>query len=218
MIILVKFSCLVLVKQRSYNAANARNGFFPLYVDPLPTNSTTKDLLAKLWADQKLLNPVIGIRIDAQKPRLTIGALDTNDYQGEINWVQMETPTTNGSITNAFKIDGVKGYNGTFLPMGDNIIATVNSGKTYSNLPSFHTPVDSQLIVYRYIAIPQQYNIYWTEDGYLGPNQFVNLYPDGGFALQCNWNSGNIPPTYFTVTINGVDYPMGDMLMNTTGQ
>ncbi|KAH8810359.1 aspartic peptidase domain-containing protein [Flagelloscypha sp. PMI_526] len=188
------------IQRRSYNAAGAPNGFFPLYVDPFTrSNSTVKDLLTKLWDDQKLLNPVVGLRIDPQNPRLTIGALDLNDYQGEINWVQMEAPSANGSITNAFKIDGVKGYNGTFLPMGDNITATLNS-------------------IYRFIDIPQQYtSMYWIEDGYLGPNQFVNLYPDGsGFALQCNWNSGKIPPTYFTVTINGVDYPLGDMLMNTT--
>jgi hypothetical protein len=68
------------------------------------------------------------MRFDPANPKLTIGALDPNDYEGTINWVEMsQHPDPNGDYYNTFSVDGVKGYNGTFLPFGGNLTAALDS-------------------------------------------------------------------------------------------
>lgn len=99
------------------------------------------------------MNPVVGPRLDPIKPRLTIGALDPEDYSGQINWVEMETPTAD--FSNTIKIDGVKGFNGSFLPFGDTLMATGE--------------------VSRNIAVPPS-NPYALSDGYTGPIDLINVY------------------------------------------
>ena len=47
-----------------------------------------------------LLNPVIG---SPESPKLTIGVLDPVDYEGEINWVQLETPDPSWNLPSGFK-------------------------------------------------------------------------------------------------------------------
>ncbi len=109
-------------------SARINNGHLGLLVNS--TAPRSQRLLTKLWDDGSLLNPVFGLRLDPIKPRLTIGVLDPEDYSGEINWVEMETPTAD--FTNAIKIDGVKGSNGSFLPFGGDLIATLNTCKCIS--------------------------------------------------------------------------------------
>ncbi|KAK0469109.1 aspartic peptidase domain-containing protein [Desarmillaria tabescens] len=184
----------VLVEEMSMNfSARINNGHLGLFVNS--TAPRSQRLLTKLWDDGSLLNPVVGLRLDPIKPRLTIGALDPEDYAGEINWVEMETPTAD--FTNAIKIDGVKGFNGSFLPFGGDLIASLS---TFS----------------RNIAVPPN-NPYALDDGYVGPVDLINLYPDGGFSFLCNGTE--LPYVYLTVTINGVDYQVDsqdNMLHKTT--
>ncbi|SJL10404.1 uncharacterized protein ARMOST_13790 [Armillaria ostoyae] len=184
----------VLMEEMSMNfSARINNGHLGLLVNN--TAPRSQRLLTKLWDDGSLLNPVVGLRLDPIKPRLTIGALDPEDYSGEINWVEMETPTAD--FTNAIKIDGVKGFNGSFLPFGGDLIATLN---TFS----------------RNIAVPPS-NPYALDDGYTGPIDLINLYPNGGFSFLCNGTE--LPYVYLTVTINGVDYQVDsqdNMLHKTT--
>ncbi|KAK0220960.1 aspartic peptidase domain-containing protein [Armillaria nabsnona] len=184
----------VLMEEMSMNfSARINNGHLGLLVNS--TAPRSQRLLTKLWDDGSLLNPVVGLRLDPIKPRLTIGALDPKDYSGEINWVEMETLTAD--FTNAIKIDGVKGFNGSFLPFGGDLIATLN---TFS----------------RNIAVPPS-NPYALDDGYTGPIDLINLYPNGGFSFLCNGTE--LPYVYLTVTINGVDYQVDsqdNMLHKTT--
>ncbi|KAK0451786.1 aspartic peptidase domain-containing protein [Armillaria borealis] len=174
----------VSMEEMSMNfSARINNGHLGLLVNS--TAPRSQRLLTKLWDDGSLLNPVVGLRLDPIKPRLTIGALDPEDYSGEINWVEMETPTAD--FTNAIKIDGVKGFNGSFLPFGGDLIATLNTCKCL------------------------------LHDGYTGPIDLINLYPNGGFSFLCNGTE--LPYVYLTVTINGVDYQVDsqdNMLHKTT--
>ncbi|TFK67422.1 acid protease [Pluteus cervinus] len=164
------------------------NGVLGLSVDP--PDAKYPNILTKMWDAGTLMNPVIGMRLDPLKPRLTIGALDPEDYVGEINWVETGT---GGSVFSPFKIDGLKGYNGSFIPFGvDNPVTSISS--LLSNI---------------YVPPSNPYALY---DGYTGPVQSINLYPDGGFAFGCNYTSQSqdlsMPDVFLTVTINGVDYPM----------
>jgi len=93
-----------------------QNGNLGVFVynasDPSPS------YFSRLWNAGKLLNPVIGMRFHPENSKLTIGALDPADYEGEINWVQLETQNPSWNSANLFKIDGFKGYNGSFFPYG----------------------------------------------------------------------------------------------------
>ncbi|KAL0574651.1 hypothetical protein V5O48_007297, partial [Marasmius crinis-equi] len=68
-----------------------------------------QNFLARLDEQGQLLNPVWGLRLGGDDPRLTIGALDPEDYQGEINWVP--ELQDDGKI----EIDAFKGYQGNVL-------------------------------------------------------------------------------------------------------
>ncbi|KAF9055164.1 acid protease [Hymenopellis radicata] len=175
----------VLMETMSANfPTRMEDGHLGLWVNA--SSPIDNSVFKRLWASDDLLNPVIGMRFDPRSPAITIGALDETAYEGTINWVQLEDPTTN--YTNAIKIDGVKGYNGSFLPFGDGLIASLNS-------------------IYRNIAVPPS-NPYALDANYTGPIELINLYPDGGFGFTC----GSYVP--LTVTINGVDYQVesSDML------
>lgn len=84
--------------------------------------------MSRLYASNQLLNPVIGMRFDPLNPKITIGALDEGDYQGELNWVPIFTPNDSWSFKNIFTLDGLKGYNGSILPNTSATYATVDSG------------------------------------------------------------------------------------------
>ena len=129
-----------------------QNGNLGLFVDNSNSTEQSLDYFSHLWETGKLLNPVIGMRFNPENPKLTIGALDPADYEGEINWVQLETPNESWDLLNLFKIDGFKGYNGSFFPYGSSdTLAGLNSGmylvvhKLYH--PADHRPLQCSIIL-----------------------------------------------------------------------
>ncbi|KAG2033385.1 hypothetical protein BDR03DRAFT_691709 [Suillus americanus] len=67
------------------------------------------------------------MRFDSMNPQITIGALDPNYYQDHINWVPSTTLNITRTFQNTFMIDGLKWYNGSFLPENENLLAVFNS-------------------------------------------------------------------------------------------
>lgn len=102
-----------------------QNGNLGLFVNNQNSSTISQSYFSQLWSSGKLLNPVIGMKFSPENPKLTIGALDPADYEGEINWVQLETPDPSLSLLNVFKIDGFKGYDGSLFNVGssDNLVA-----------------------------------------------------------------------------------------------
>lgn len=96
------------------------NGILVTFVNNVNNSQRSLSFITQLWESGQLLNPVVGMRFNPLNPKLTVGALDPADYQGEINWVQLETPNVSWDLLNVSKIDGFKGYNGSFFPSGSN--------------------------------------------------------------------------------------------------
>jgi len=177
----------VLVNNMALNMTpRLQNGNLGLFVDNSNSTEQSLDYFSHLWETGKLLNPVIGMRFNPENPKLTIGALDPADYEGEINWVQLETPNESWDLLNLFKIDGFKGYNGSFFPYG--------SSDTLAGLNS----------VFNNIAIPNNYP-YITNVDYRGPvTGAMGTIPQRlDFGYQCNETT---PYVALTTVINGVDY------------
>ncbi|KAF8550572.1 acid protease [Imleria badia] len=177
-----------------YLLYNGRLGIFP---DPVNATAASEHFLSQLYASNQLLNPVIGMRLDPLNPKITIGALDENDYQGNLNWVPIFTPNDSWSIRNIFTVDGLKGYNGSFLP---------NSTATYGTMDS----------VFVSVTMPEL-TTYLAETGYAGPINHTTQPDSGVLAYVCN--SSEYTYVALTATINGVDYPMdstGNLLRSTS--
>ena len=102
------------------------NGAFG-FLSSIPRITQVKQLLPSLFESDQLLDPVVGLRMDTLKPTITFGALDPNDYEGEINWVPLETSNLTDNLYNQFKVDGIVGRNGSFVPYGDNLMAGITS-------------------------------------------------------------------------------------------
>ncbi|KAL4244383.1 peptidase A1 family protein [Abortiporus biennis] len=186
---------LVMVEKMSTNITGWRfpNGLFGFLTTSLRAKPINH-IFTELYKSGQLLNPVVGLRLDPLRPRMTIGALDPNDYQGMINWVQIEENQPDYTQYNLIQIDGVKGRNGSFLPFGS-MLAGMDS--TFKN-----------------IAIPDNFT-YFLQDGYSGPiynNTSVFDPSTGQMAYPCiNSNlfpGQTVPPAYadFSVSINGVTY------------
>ena len=112
------------------------NGDLGLFVDDSYSSQYPLSYFSRLWKTGNLINPVIGMRFNPDNPKLTIGALNPDDYEGEINWVQLETPDESWDLLNVFKIDGFKGYNGSFFPYGStDKLAGINSGTSFLPIP-----------------------------------------------------------------------------------
>ncbi|EGO30161.1 hypothetical protein SERLADRAFT_454467 [Serpula lacrymans var. lacrymans S7.9] len=174
------------------------NGHFGVMMSPVNTTEQSQHILSQLLQSNQLLNPVVGMRFDPKNPKMTIGALDPADYEGEINWVEMETPVNSWDFPNVFKLDGIKGYNGSFLPWGNNLSASVNS-------------------LFFAVAVPNTWQ-YMVEDGFTGPLETISYNPDVGvISYQCNETT---PYVALTATINGVDYRMDspNNLLRPTGE
>lgn len=75
------------------------------------------------------MNPVIGLRFNPVQPRLTVGALDPNDYEGEINWVPIQPNEEGWDLGNNFQIDGFSGRNKTLLPFQSPMFAALDARK-----------------------------------------------------------------------------------------
>ncbi|KAI0075491.1 acid protease [Panus rudis PR-1116 ss-1] len=180
----------------NYSSIRTWNGDLGLLTNTF-RNGTFKRLLADLNSTGQLLNPVLGMRFDPQNPKLTIGALDPNDYVGELNWVQIEDDQLDWFEFNVFKIDGFAGRNGSLLPFGD-LTASLDS-------------ISSD------IAIPDN-STYFNNSDYTGPifNGTGGINFDPAFHIPsypCKSNEVvfpgiEIPEAYvdFSVVINGVSY------------
>jgi len=93
------------------------------------SSSPIQDLFSQLFSSGQLVDPVIGLRLDPDHPKMTVGALDPNDYVGAINWVQIEQAQSQWNQSNAFPIDGVLGRNGSILqfPSPTRLLASLDS-------------------------------------------------------------------------------------------
>ena len=81
----------------------------------------SQSVLVRLEEQGQLLNPVWGLRTAGGNGTLTIGALDPNEYEGEINWV----PALDGQPI--IHVDAFKGYKGNILPLDYPINATIDN-------------------------------------------------------------------------------------------
>lgn len=184
------------------------NGNLGLFINNENATTRSHSYFTQLWESGKLINPVIGMRFNPLNPKLTVGALDPADYEGEINWVPLETPEESSSFLNIFKMDGFKGYNGSFFPYGSSDTrATLDSSKyrhyLYTELPSniVHTT-----IVFNNIAVPDT-TPYLSNVGFMGPLQGpISHFPSGrlDYVVECNGTA--LPYISLTAVINGVDY------------
>ncbi|CUA75878.1 putative protein YuaQ [Escherichia coli K-12] [Rhizoctonia solani] len=167
-------------------------GHLGLFVPQSNETRRKQSVIYRLNERDQLLNPVWGLRLGGENPQLTIGALDPNDYEGEINWV----PLVNDS--SRIQIDALKGYNGNAFPLPSPITAWIDTLSKNIYMPDL--------------------SMYYMNDSLIGPNQFINLYPSDStrFAVRCN---GTEPPSVeFSIEINGVDYPMNQTdLIRPTG-
>ncbi|KAF9236445.1 aspartic peptidase domain-containing protein [Melanogaster broomeanus] len=174
------------------------NGHLGLFPSPLNATSASTHLLTRLYQSSSLLNPVIGMRFDPANPKLTIGALDPTDYEGTINWVEMtKNPNPNDLYYNTFNLDGVKGYNGEFVPFGGNLTAALSS-------------------LFLSIALPNV-DTYFLNPNFTGPVPEPGVIPELGLVqYNCTSDSSSsapsasIPPqspyVALSASINGVDY------------
>jgi hypothetical protein len=169
---------------------NAPNGIVGFAVNS-SDEGIQKSAFSQMWETGKLLNPVIGFRFDPRKPRITIGALDPVDYAGALNWVPI-TEASSVNTLDSFVIYGIKGYNGSFIPIGDNLKAIFGSGDALNSIPNL--------------------SVLTSNPGYLGPVGPTTPYPRasfGEFSVNCNGSYGPIPPSIgLAVSINGIDYPI----------
>ncbi|TCD68235.1 hypothetical protein EIP91_011304 [Steccherinum ochraceum] len=179
-----------------YDGLRVTNGGFGFLADT-PRNTSVNRFIPALYQSGQLFNPVVGMRLDTLNPRLTVGALDPNDFEGEINWVPLEPNTVGDNLYNRFNLDGIVGRNGSFVPYGDNLIGGISS-------------------LLLSIAVPDN-TTYINNTGFSGPlyNDTLNLELDtGAIGVPCNdsddtWGPGvHVPPAYldFNVQINGVKY------------
>ena len=84
-------------------------------------------IFADLYREGELLDPVIGLRLDPMNSRLTVGAIDSEDYEGTLNWVQLEPNDWNYTQFHVFHIDGFRGRNGSMTPYASPLLAAVDS-------------------------------------------------------------------------------------------
>ncbi|KAG7087198.1 hypothetical protein E1B28_013179 [Marasmius oreades] len=140
-----------------------------------------RNILVRLDEQGQLLNPVWGLRLGGDNPRLTIGALDPNEYEGELNWV----PELNDA--GMIKVDAYRGYQGNILPFQYPVTVPLSSVSMNIYLPDIMT--------------------YLTNESLIGPQENINLDTKYNIIeIQCN---GTQPPQLqFSVDINGINYPI----------
>jgi len=104
-----------------------QNGNLGAFVNPSNDTPSSAHIFSQLYQSDQLLNPVVGFRFDPSNPKITIGALDPADYDGNLNWVEINAPNASFDALNTFSLDGLKGYNGSFIPIGNNLTANLDS-------------------------------------------------------------------------------------------
>ncbi|KAG6369912.1 hypothetical protein JVT61DRAFT_13379 [Boletus reticuloceps] len=168
---------------------------FGVFPDPVNATAASEHFLSRLYATNQLLNPVIGMRFDPLSPKITIGALDENDYQGHLNWVPIITPNASWSFRNMFTLDGLKGYNGSVLPNSSATYATLDSGVSVG--------LRSAILIINTLSVyPNSLHTLLMRGTLV---RLIIPSSDGIVAYVCNSSE---PYVALTATINGVDYPI----------
>lgn len=117
---------MVEILSTNFDGFRILNGGFGFLSDT-PRKVPITRFVPTLYERGQLLNPVVGMRLDNLNPKLTIGALDPNDYDGEMNWIQVEPNNAGDNLYNQFKLDGIVGRNGSFVPWGSNLVGGLDS-------------------------------------------------------------------------------------------
>ncbi|KAH7342035.1 aspartic peptidase domain-containing protein [Rhizoctonia solani] len=157
-------------------------GHLGLFVPQSNETRRRQSVIYRLNEQDQLLNPVWGLRLGGETPHLTIGALDPNDYEGEINWV----PLVNDS--SRIQIDALKGYNGNAFPLPSPLTVSIDTLSKNIYVPDLA--------------------MYMMNDTLIGPNQFLNINPPSNTTFGVRCNGTEVPSIEFSVEINGVDYPV----------
>ncbi|KAJ3481632.1 hypothetical protein NLI96_g7535 [Meripilus lineatus] len=128
------------------------NGQFGLVQEALGSfgSHNYSHLFTDLYRSGELIDPVIGMRLDPANPRLTVGALNSEDYEGTLNWVEIVPNKHNFTQSNVFEFDGFRSRD---LPLGP-----------FTNSTPMLTAVDTKLLV---IAIPNNLTVFLSS-GLLG--------------------------------------------------
>ncbi|KAG8755635.1 hypothetical protein FRC12_010826 [Ceratobasidium sp. 428] len=175
-------SPLVFINQMSTDfVPRFSGGHLGMFV-PKNTTRRAQSIFARLDDQGQLLNPVWGLRLGGDNPQLTIGALDPNDYEGEINWVPA---VGDGPVIQA---DAWKGYQGNVIPANYPINVTIDTLSKNIYLPEL--------------------DVFMMNDSFTGPQDTINIYPPNNktFGILCNGTK--FPTIDFSVEINGIDYPV----------
>ncbi|KAG8966586.1 hypothetical protein FRC03_011642 [Tulasnella sp. 419] len=167
-----------------------REGLLGLAVHPNNETTNQHSLLHGMFKAGNMLNPVIGMRLGGSNPKITIGALDPNDYEGEINWI--ERTETVSKLQSSIQVEALRGRDDRILP--------------------FTYPMDTVLSTIDQDIFMPDNSVYFLNESIIGPQSLINMFPDGGFSVGCNitlrdrnWNDVYLP---FSVDINGVNYPV----------
>lgn len=156
-------------------------GQLGLFVPQLNQTRRQQSVLVRMDEQGQLLNPVWGLRIGGDNPRLTIGALDPNDYQGEINWV----PAVNDSAM--IQVDALRGYQG--------------------NAFQLQYPINAWLDSFTQSDHVVDLDLFMGNASLTGPQESIALSRDNDtFFVLCNDSRTPDTEVRFSVEINGVDY------------
>ncbi|KAF8593446.1 acid protease [Ceratobasidium sp. AG-I] len=157
-------------------------GHLGLFVSQFNQTLRSQNILLRLDEQGQLLNPVWGLRLAGGNGSLTIGALDPNEYEGEVNWVPAlgDQPVIH--------VDAFKGYQGNTLPL--------------------EYPVNVTLDTWSRDIYLRDLDMYMMNTSYLGDGHKVHIYPPDNIAFGVSCAKDQIPSVSFSVSINGVDYPV----------
>ncbi|KAG8795753.1 hypothetical protein FRC12_010194 [Ceratobasidium sp. 428] len=137
----------------------------------------TQSIFARLNDQGQLLNPIWGLRLGGDNPQLTIGALDPNDYEGEINWV----PAVGDEPV--IQADAWKGYQGNVIPATYPINVTLDTFSKNIYLPEL--------------------DVFMMNDTLTGPQGAIHIEPPDNITFGLSCNGTKLPIIDFSVEING---------------
>ncbi|KAF9254330.1 hypothetical protein L218DRAFT_1049965 [Marasmius fiardii PR-910] len=158
-----------------------------LGLSPSLNNSwRSQNLPLRLYEQNQLLNPVWGLRLSGDNPRLTLGALDSTEFEGEINWVP------EGKDSQQVQVDAFRAYEGNIIPFQYPVSARLSTQNTMMFLN-----MNTTLLA--------------NNTSLIGPNTVASIRKaDDWTEIQCN---GTAPPEFkFSVDINGVNYPVQEVI------
>lgn len=190
------------------------NGQLAWVQEALRTYNSTH-LFADLYRSGELIDPVIGMRLDPENPKFTVGAIDPADYEGTLNWVELEPDNKDYTQYHVFKFDGFKGRNGSFAPYPDSPMLAAIDARMFQANRNYGPRIDlTSTTVFINIATPDNLT-YLSSSGFVGPlyNNTLDIHPQYGLvSVACAPSSlfpgEDVPPAYvyMSVAINGVAY------------